>query len=476
MYRIAYMARIPLDKMNELMHKELKEKYDKDAYGVFLVWNQKEADEVKSFFNGDMTDKAIVNIAEFVNAHWDAASFDKLSMYEEKYDAKPIWKYIYTDRFLIYQDADFCMRQTVCFFEFFEELIEKYKIQLYTDEPVATLFTYVGYLVCKKQNVKYFHQFVVRGGGQELSRHYYVQDQYQNNLDFDENYMEREYSPEIEEAAEKFLSISESQNDKPNNMKIVAKKTKFERNPFLTIALYIKQRFLNPNTKDKGAYIYYQVWRTALDPLTNQFRARKIKKYCKPVDFDRKYVYYPLHYQPEASTIVCAQKYEKQLYIIDSLAKSLPADTMLYVKEHYVRLGCRDISFYEELKKFPNVVMVSPFENPFALMRNAQCVVTLTGTAGWEALLMRKPVIVLGEVYFKNAPGAIKLDDIYQNYLPAMESYVQPSREQVKKYICEYLRTSKEGNVYQADPKRHEPENIEKVTKSFVEYLSCNIN
>ena len=86
------------------------------------------------------------------------------------------------------------------------------------------------------------------------------------------------------------------------------------------------------------------------------------------------------------------KKYEKQLFFIDSWAKSLPADTVLYVKEHYAFLGNRDPHFYEELKQYPNVVIVDPWESSRKLIENAVAVTTLTGTAGWEAMLLRKPV------------------------------------------------------------------------------------
>lgn len=86
-------------------------------------------------------------------------------------------------------------------------------------------------------------------------------------------------------------------------------------------------------------------------------------------DYSKKYVYYPLHYEPEASTLVCAVKYEKQLFFIDSWAKSLPADTVLYVKEHYAVLGHRELTLYKELKKYPNVVMIDPWESSRKLIK-----------------------------------------------------------------------------------------------------------
>jgi capsule polysaccharide modification protein KpsS len=38
-------------------------------------------------------------------------------------------------------------------------------------------------------------------------------------------------------------------------------------------------------------------------------------------------------------------------------------------------------------------------------MKNAQAVATITGTAGWEALVKQKPVMVFGHNFYEYAPG-----------------------------------------------------------------------
>ena len=160
-----------------------------------------------------------------------------------------------------------------------------------------------------------------------------------------------------------------------------------------------------------------------------------------------KYVLFPLHFQPEASTIVCAEKYEKQLFFIDSWAKSLPADTKLYVKEHYAVLGHRDISFYKELKKYPNVRLINPWTDTQDLIKHAQAVTTLTGTAGWEAMLHKKPVFIGGNIFFDSAPGVIKLEDVFGNYITALKNWKQPSDHEIIQYLCAYHRVIYKGDA-----------------------------
>ena len=63
------------------------------------------------------------------------------------------------------------------------------------------------------------------------------------------------------------------------------------------------------NDKDTDLNWYrdmFKEWRPLFDKITIHYNK---------ANYNRKYVYFPLHYQPEASTIVCAAKYEKQLII-----------------------------------------------------------------------------------------------------------------------------------------------------------------
>lgn len=191
--------------------------------------------------------------------------------------------------------------------------------------------------------------------------------------------------------------------------------------------------------------MYYQNYKHVLDEEIFYFRYKKSKKFYNKADKTKKYVYFPLHYQPESSTLVCASKYEKQLFFIDSWAKSLPSDTVLYVKEHYTLLGNRELSFYKEIQKYPNVILIDPLEDSRQLILGAVAVTTLTGTAGFEAMLLGKPVIICGNVFYENAPGVIKIDDIFQQYLPIMQNWKKPQRSDIIKYLCEYFRCLQNG-------------------------------
>jgi hypothetical protein len=112
------------------------------------------------------------------------------------------------------------------------------------------------------------------------------------------------------------------------------------------------------------------------------------------------FAYYPLHVDPEASTIVSAPMYTNQLAVVEALVKGLPLSMSLLVKEHVPMLGQRPAGFYARLKRMPGVKLVSPFENSVSLIKRAAFTCVINGTAGWESILLGKPAMVIGQSHY----------------------------------------------------------------------------
>jgi len=123
-----------------------------------------------------------------------------------------------------------------------------------------------------------------------------------------------------------------------------------------------------------------------------------------------KYYIFPIHYQPEASTVVASPRHSDQLNLIKNLSFSMPAGTKLVVKEHVSNIGFPDVEFYRAVKSYPNVILASHNCNIKELIRNSLGVITITSTAGFEALLLNKHVYYFGDVFYTYHPNAIKLD------------------------------------------------------------------
>lgn len=472
MYTICFMARRPFDDFSPAVYKKLREKHE-DVKGVFITCDKKETAYIDNkFTEEEKKNIEICEISKFMNAHWDEFTVEKLQEYEAKYDASPIWKYIYTDRYLIYRDYDYCVHTAAGLFAFWEYVFTTYNVDFFYDEVIATLLTYAAYLVGKKTGTGYYSLMFMRACGMDLTHHYILNDPFEKMYDMPEDYASIPVTDEQRAKAEAFLSGFEEKHSKPAFMSFSGKKPKWKAKFFILPLFYLRQRFFNPFTRDKGSYIYYKAYEHTMDELVFFFRYLKARKYFnQKADLNKKFVYFPLHMQPEATTIVCAQKYEKQLYFIDSLVKSLPADTMLYVKEHYSFLGIRENSFYEQLKLYPNVVLIDPWEDSIKLIEKSQCVATLTGTAGQEAMLLRHPVFMSGDIIYKGAPGVMYLEEVFGNYEKMMAEYKQPTRDEIIQYMAVYMSHARPGNTYVMSEARLADDNLALVSDSMYSYF-----
>lgn len=158
----------------------------------------------------------------------------------------------------------------------------------------------------------------------------------------------------------------------------------------------------NPNRND---YTIIKPWHHLIDRIRRKLRILVgFEDLYDLVDETEDFAFYPLQQEPEISITLFAPFYQDQLWLIKQIARSLPIHYKLYVKEHPAMFGYRTREYYKELKKIPNLKLISPSVPSFDLIKNTKLIVTLTGTAGWEGLLLKKPVITFGDVFYNVLP------------------------------------------------------------------------
>jgi hypothetical protein len=121
---------------------------------------------------------------------------------------------------------------------------------------------------------------------------------------------------------------------------------------------------------------------------------------------------FPLHYQPEASTLFGARYHLNQLELIKNLAFALEPGVQLVVKEHLSNYGYLNGSEYSEISNLPGVSLIGPENNIKEIVRQSLGVITLTSTVGFEAVLMDIPVVVFGDVFYDRHPLCAKTDSV----------------------------------------------------------------
>lgn len=138
-------------------------------------------------------------------------------------------------------------------------------------------------------------------------------------------------------------------------------------------------------------------------------------------DFEKKYIYVPLHYQPECSTNTLGGIFDDQILMIEMLSAAVPSDWVMYVKEHPAQwlLHGHDFSlyryrgYYERIARLKNVFLIPVETGSFTLIHTAQTVATVTGTAGWEAIMRGKLALIFGYPWYQQCPGVRQVYDVY---------------------------------------------------------------
>ncbi len=188
-----------------------------------------------------------------------------------------------------------------------------------------------------------------------------------------------------------------------------------------------------------------------------------------------KYVYFPLHVTPEVSTSFYGRWYSNQLALIENIARSLPCDFKLYVKEHTYNYSSRPWNFRKEIKKFPNVRLISPHANSQEIIKNSSLVITITSTTGWEAIIYQKPVIVFGDIYYSLFEEVTRVHDL-RDLREIIRTKIDSKVDQTKtlKFIAAvFASTFKGSGATPGDSgKVSEPENISLLVDGIEKFVA----
>ena len=169
------------------------------------------------------------------------------------------------------------------------------------------------------------------------------------------------------------------------------------------------------------------------------------------------YVYYPLHVPTDVALTLRAPALLDQYALIDRLASMLPQGRLLAIKEHPARVGALDHRRIAGLlRRHANLRFLQPRTNNFAVMRRAGAVVAVNSKAGAEALLLRRPVVALGDGFYRDSPLARTVRSLEE--LPGVltellaPTWAPPGAAAVDRYFQSVWERSRPGEIYAADP------------------------
>lgn len=144
-----------------------------------------------------------------------------------------------------------------------------------------------------------------------------------------------------------------------------------------------------------------------------------LDNFCSFPDFrsDVEYVYFPLQAQPELSLMLWTKYFTRQRELMQYVAKSLPLHCRLYVNDHPLQWGERRAKYYQSLNDQYNIFALPVSVDTRELIDNAEAVVTITSSVGFEALMYDTPVVTFGREkyapFYANFNSVLTVDRIY---------------------------------------------------------------
>ncbi|HEY5524433.1 MAG TPA: hypothetical protein VIK26_03740, partial [Clostridium sp.] len=337
-----------------ILFPKIAELFKKDEVeSIFITQDHNETKVVKDL----IPNAKIYEIEDYLEKNWDKFDMASILVAEEKYSIDSVWKLFYTDRFLVNFNYDDSIKFIVGHIKFYEEIFQKEKPDYFINEPVAIFSAYIEYYIGKYYDVKYYGFQV--GRLETDTKVFLIDDPFQMNFKLDEKFNKGEFTKEQLELAGKYIDNFRKKGIKPEAEKLQRIEPKFKLKFAYHIIRYIASLFRKKNYS-KFNYMHYNQNIKELDQLIFWLRYRCVKKWFKSIDNKDKFYYYPIHYEPEAATLICGGKFKNQLSTIELLSQNIPGNCKLYVKEHYFALIHKKLDFYKQIKRLPNVVLIEP--------------------------------------------------------------------------------------------------------------------
>lgn len=139
--------------------------------------------------------------------------------------------------------------------------------------------------------------------------------------------------------------------------------------------------------------------------------SRRLRSHYTAIEDAGRFIYYPLHVPGDMALTLRSPTYLDQTALIDFICRSVPRTHRVAIKEHPAMVGAFDATALTRLKqRYDHLMILPPATNNYVVMRSADLVVTVNSKSGAEAGLLGKPVIVMGDAFYRDAPFARPID------------------------------------------------------------------
>lgn len=482
MKTILFLDRAPLTIMYSRMTPFMK-----DVNCIHVAYSKEDAEILES--NGIKPDYCYLDLfkTEYDSAQYDdellkVIDTDILEQTNNRFNLNGA---IQSDRGFSLLSYDESIRSSVAHYRVWDRIFYDNHVDLVLHEPCSLFFNFICCVLCKKQGGKYLYQI------ESLSEKYDFS--YLNAVNDDYFY------PELQKNFKKYLD----DNSLIDTERCKAFLDKFRKNQeaFFGGLLNRKVSFckllfnafkhkihslLNKNKVDR-IYDNVRYWM-----LNNNVSWKKAKnvigykldgvRFVDKLPENEKFFFYPFHLEPEAVVLYLGDGiYKNQIKLIENIAASLPVGFYLYVKDHPHEYAYRESIDYKRLMLIPNVRLLNQNIPAKAIMSKAQGIITINGSAGFEATLTNKQVYCFGHNMYSLLSRVNYIEnirDLKKSIYSSLNVMLQDDNE-LFAYVMAYLESLHPGytSCYTGSPfiKGHDyigdAEMIAKDTLVFLDQL-----
>lgn len=434
---------ITLDLTQFSVAYNLQKNDDFELYAIIDVPNN-----AQKFFE----EQTLVNFKQIWFFH-DHIKTDKipdlkyLSTFENKYELN-LWKLAINERifYRFYDFHKFSRNEILSIIEhackLFEKVLDIKPNYLISKDPGFHHLEIFSNM-CQKNGIEVLIPFVPKIG-------------YKTMISRDPNVLDsKEFLNDIKSKQRSFEELRDFIENRKTSSQIknVIDNLAKSRSGFIRSAL---KYLFSSNKSEKNRYTYFG--RTKFKVISYMLKTKLEEKsrkkfidenFIRSPKKDSSIIYFPMGVDLERNILIGAPFFTNQIEIIRSVAKSIPINYKLWVKEAPAQAtrSWRSVQEYKEIMNLPNVVMIHPETSNKKMLEECSLVVTIAGSSGFEAAFYEKPSIIFSDTIYSKlscvsrVSNLEKLPEIIDNALK-----IKVNSDEIDKFL-----TLIENNSFEFD-------------------------
>lgn len=135
------------------------------------------------------------------------------------------------------------------------------------------------------------------------------------------------------------------------------------------------------------------------------------KKFFREADYSNKYILLILQVPEDANMVFHSPHFSSFSEMLKAVHQAMPKDYNLIVREHPLYRFCYESSLYSYIDQYQNIFLDTK-KNLHGQINKSELVIVNNSTVGFEVILSKKNLMVLGDSYYDNYKYLTKLKNL----------------------------------------------------------------